>query len=60
MGALAIGALVFIDGEVQQERGSTMQRSLERSGTVAVKVEDGTGGELVEQWRVEVGETSAD
>jgi len=49
-----------IDGEVQQERGSTMQRSLQRSGTVAVKVEDGTGGELVEQWRVEVGETSAD
>jgi hypothetical protein len=46
-----------VDGEVQEERGPTLQRSLEQSGTVAVKVEDGNAGELVEQWRVEVGET---
>ena len=57
-GAVSVGAAV--DGVVQDERGPTLQRSLAQSGTVEVKVEDGNGGELVEQWRVEVGGSPAD
>jgi len=43
-----------IDGEVQEDRGPAIRRSLVRSAAVSVKVEDGNGGELIESWRVEV------
>jgi hypothetical protein len=43
-----------IDGVVQREKGPTMKRRLEQSALVAVKVDDGKGGELEETWRVDV------
>ena len=45
-----------IDGRVQQESGPAIKRRLEQGVLVTVKVDDGRGGELVEQWRVEVAE----
>lgn len=43
-----------IDGAVQQERGPTLKRRLEVDSVVSVKVDDGKGGELLEQWQVEI------
>jgi hypothetical protein len=43
-----------VDGAVQEETGPTMKRRLEQGVVIAVTVDDRRGGELVEQWRVEV------
>jgi hypothetical protein len=43
-----------IDDAVQQEQGPTFKRRLEASAVVGVRVDDGKGGELVEQWQVEI------
>jgi serine/threonine protein kinase len=43
-----------INDQVQEERGPTLKRRLEADSVVGVKVDDGKGGELIEQWQVEV------
>jgi hypothetical protein len=43
-----------INDQVQEERGPTLKRRLEIDSVVSVKVDDGKGGELIEQWQVEV------
>jgi hypothetical protein len=44
-----------IDGEPQpDEQGPTMKRRLDEGAVIAVTVDDGRGGELVERWQVEV------
>jgi len=49
-----------VDGELQgDEQGPTMKRRLESGAVIAVTVDDGRGGELVEQWRVEVVDRAA-
>jgi len=48
-----------IDGQSQEERGPTLKRRLDQSATVAVRVDDGHGGEFVESWQIEVAERTA-
>jgi serine/threonine-protein kinase len=40
------------DGELQPETGSSFERKLQKSGVLTVRVEDGAGGQLSEQWEV--------
>jgi tRNA A-37 threonylcarbamoyl transferase component Bud32 len=49
-----------VDGELQaEEHGPTMKRRLDEGAEIAVTVDDGRGGELVERWRVEIVERSS-
>lgn len=44
-----------IDGEVQEDvDGPTLKRRLERDASIAVTVDDGRGGELHEEWQVQI------
>ena len=48
-----------IDGVAQSEHGPTLKRRLDRASSVAVRVDDGSGGEFVESWQIEIVERAA-